>query len=519
MEDFQDVFNDSGMLDDPADADYAPPGGSRSTASPKVPARKSNKGTPAAPSKGKGPERRKTQDEVVQRQSDVPFPLFGLPGEIIDTILYSPVLRVHDHLRLAATCRSLRLAYYTPPSGKGFASFSSPIWQALTKERNFQSLGKNRYYYGNGAYSHVDGQSEEENERILKHLWTREDRIEPDKMLVIVQKTIPGRKGRGGVVSPATVVTQAVRSVEWDDVIETHSTQRITKTTAKSEYKLNDSEYRERRNPHYRSAAPMQLYLEIAVETLAFRLHGGYTGHFALLKKREAAAAKAAQTKRAKLDGTWISPKKKSRVEQEQESEDEDDEHILTSSPPSANGAAPAGPSCSGVVAAATASLSPLFPSSPLSQSGVAGYPPSSSSTVPSHLAGFVGLQPASTSTLPALPALQQPYQSYSLLPPPAAPVAGPSAVKRDPAPSPFAPQAGASATNSTPPDNKLELKKEEELDALSAPPAAAEVDVKPEIKPEEAEEAEEGGRRTSRHRGVKRSYKQYADGGFDVFE
>ncbi|KAJ8296647.1 Rho-type GTPase-activating protein 1 [Rhodotorula toruloides] len=521
MDPSKDMFEDTGMLDDPADDDYAPPGGSRSTASPKSRASKSNKGSPTTPSKGKGRERRKSAEPAAQPKRNVPFPLFDLPGEIIDAISYSPILRVHDHLRLAATCRSLRSAYYTPPpSGKGFASFSSPIWKALTKERNFESLGKNRYYYGNGAYSYGGGQSKEESDRILKHLWSREDRIDPDKMLVLAQKTVAGRKGRGGVVMPSTVVVQPVRSVEWDDVIATLSTQRITKTNAKSEYKLNDSDYRERRNPHYRSAAPMQLYLEIAVETLAFRLHGGYAGHVALLKKRESAAAKAAQTKRAKLDGTWVSPKKKTKVEQEQAygDEGEDDEHIFSPPSPPAFGAFPATPAFGGAVAAGTSSLSHLFAPSPFTQSP----PPSSSSAVPSHLAGFIGLQPASTSTLPALPALQQPYQPHSNFTPPAAPVAGPSViVKPDPAPMPLVREAGTSTATSTPPDAKLELKREEEEEpnARFAPPAAAEVDVKPEIKPEETDEAEEGGRRTSRRRGAKRSYKQYADGGFDVFE
>ncbi|PRQ74826.1 hypothetical protein AAT19DRAFT_13848 [Rhodotorula toruloides] len=121
------------------------PVGHAAAPSPKSRARKSKQGSPTTPSKGKGRERRKSEDHVPQPKRDVPFPLFDLPGEIIDAILYSPMLRVHDHLRLAATCRSLRSAYYTPPpSGKGFASFSSPIWKALTKERNFESLGKNR---------------------------------------------------------------------------------------------------------------------------------------------------------------------------------------------------------------------------------------------------------------------------------------------------------------------------------------------------------------------------------------
>lgn len=77
-----DVFEDTGMLDDPADDDYAPPGGSRSSASPKSRARKSKQGSPTTPSKGKGRERRKSEDHVPQPKRDVPFPLFDLPGEM-----------------------------------------------------------------------------------------------------------------------------------------------------------------------------------------------------------------------------------------------------------------------------------------------------------------------------------------------------------------------------------------------------------------------------------------------------
>lgn len=82
MDPSKDVFEDTGMLDDPADDDYAPPGGSRSTASPKSRASKSNKGSPTTPSKGKGRERRKSAEPAAQPKRNVPFPLFDLPGEM-----------------------------------------------------------------------------------------------------------------------------------------------------------------------------------------------------------------------------------------------------------------------------------------------------------------------------------------------------------------------------------------------------------------------------------------------------
>ncbi|GAA5856506.1 hypothetical protein JCM8547_008775 [Rhodosporidiobolus lusitaniae] len=85
--------------------------------------------------------------------------------------------------------------------------------------------------------------------------------------------------------------------------------QRITKSTAKVDYKLTRASvlakisFIEKRNPHSRHAAPMCLYLEAAVESLAFEVHGGAFGHEAYLKKLAATAAKAADTRRKRKLG------------------------------------------------------------------------------------------------------------------------------------------------------------------------------------------------------------------------
>lgn len=49
--------------------------------------------------------------------------------------------------------------------------------------------------------------------------------------------------------------------------------------TLQSTCRLNVLPPQYKRNPHGRSAAPMQLFVEAAVEALAFRLHGGAAGH------------------------------------------------------------------------------------------------------------------------------------------------------------------------------------------------------------------------------------------------
>jgi len=243
--------------------------------------------------------------------------------------------------------------------------------------------------------------------------------------------------------------------------------QRITKTTAKSAYKLNDAQcvprplldglpraaptlmpptYRlnvltpqYKRNPHGRSAAPMQLFVEAAVEALAFRLHGGAAGHAELcvplslfllslpplssrrapalttascvrrLKKRAASRAKASATRRAKAYGTWVSPAKRRKTlfdsDDDDDSYDEsaheegDDGAALSLSPslsptlttqrgrPSGSGVG-AGPSPSKSVAAALAQLSTASPAKARGAS-------SSSGAAPLALGPAFSLQPA----------------------------------------------------------------------------------------------------------------------------
>ncbi|GAA5892211.1 hypothetical protein JCM8208_001481 [Rhodotorula glutinis] len=269
--------------------DYVPPGTASSAKkrkAKKVDDKERSPKTPKAPKKGK------RKGKEVERK-DGPFPLLELPGELIDQILADDDLHLGSHLALAATCKLLRTCYYSRrPRSANLSGFHSPVWGALLSARPFTGEGSSSW-----RKEDVDVEIPDEPERIVKHLWTREDRVEVAKMVVVQGKA-------------------AVRAHEWDVVMHKVANQRITKTTAKSAYKLNDAELNAltpqyKRNPHGRSAAPMQLFVEAAVEALAFRLHGGAAGHAALLKKRAATKAKASATRRAKAYGTWVSPGKK----------------------------------------------------------------------------------------------------------------------------------------------------------------------------------------------------------------
>ncbi|GAA5984817.1 hypothetical protein JCM11641_002748 [Rhodosporidiobolus odoratus] len=292
-----------------SDDDYTPTTPKKKKRTPST----SKKATPKKPKTPRTPKssssNKKGKAALIAPKDDSPFPFFDLPAEIIDCSLSDPGLHLRDHLSLAASCRLLRSAYVSPRTSKN-TSYTCPIWRVLCSNRAFSGKGWNASPGKLAVASEAD-------EKLLNHLWGREDRVNPSEVKV------------------------GARAGEWEDAISAVHTQRITKSTAKQGYKLNDFQLNkvvciEKRNPHARRGPPMCLYLEAAVESLAFEVHGGAAGHEEWVKKCEARAAKSADTKAKRKAGILEtpSPKKKSKTKAsaappgkyDDASDDEDDE-------------------------------------------------------------------------------------------------------------------------------------------------------------------------------------------------
>ncbi|GAA5991453.1 hypothetical protein JCM10908_005712 [Rhodotorula pacifica] len=298
--------------EDTSEDEYDPR--SSSSASPSTPKRrqKSKTTTPAKRTRHTKAQSGEGQGSVTRTLS-----LYSLPAEIVDAILYDSSLRVHDHMALARVCRALRAVYYHPPPNNSASgnSFSSPVWAALVAQRPFEGQGRaaSSLYSNYGTHNIASAHPTREKEKRLKHLWS--GRFDETKMVILGSRRTPEKRTWDRAYStyvtrPAKHEKMLIRSIEWDEAIESVAKQRITKTTARSGYKLSESElgqlpYVEKRNPHYRSAAPMQLYVEAKVERLAYKLHGGYQGHLDLLKKLADRAGEAAQTRRDKAAGIF----------------------------------------------------------------------------------------------------------------------------------------------------------------------------------------------------------------------
>ncbi|GAA5840944.1 hypothetical protein JCM11251_007646 [Rhodosporidiobolus azoricus] len=273
-------YGSSGEDEDDPDYSYPHP-----TPKKKIPPKSPKKRTSASPSETKSASLKKRKKAAVEKKGDQSFPLFDLPAEIIDQILADPVLHLRDHLCLAASCRTLRAAYYTPlPRGLKPESlrYTSDVWRVLCSNRPF--VGRGGWIASPGKFAIPN----EEDEKLLNHLFSREDKVEPEEVVV------------------------AHRAVEWEEAIDAINTQNITKTTAKTKYKLTDAQLArvacyQKPNPHHRSTM-MSIYNEAAVESLALELHGGASGHEELLRKRAASSAKRADNKAKRAAGLLDSP-------------------------------------------------------------------------------------------------------------------------------------------------------------------------------------------------------------------
>jgi len=194
--------------------------------------------------------------------------LFNMPQEIGDKILGSPELNLRDHVALAATCKSLRAIY------------TDLIWQHLITHRSLPTMG------------HVSRWpiKEKSPASVIYRMFSSTQPVDLSKM----------------IIEPSDAHRRAIELV--------NDGQRLTQTDAKIVYKVSVAELKalrceKRRNRHNRRA-PIELYLECAVEALAFRSHGGPAGHRQHILNLQAKAKKALETK--KKNGT--SPLKKPRL-------------------------------------------------------------------------------------------------------------------------------------------------------------------------------------------------------------
>jgi hypothetical protein len=193
--------------------DYEPPSTPKrkKKAAPSTPKAKTPKFKSATPK-----TRLPKKSSAVKKPDDKPFPLFELPGELcvfffsfsfllfppsptseskphtlalhlltvfisstslsIDEILASPQLHLRDHLSLAASCRTLRSVYYSAPS-RGKSIKSSNVWKVLNQNRAFTGLGWS-------ASPGKQARPSKEDEKLLTHLWSREDRVRPEDVKV-----------------------------------------------------------------------------------------------------------------------------------------------------------------------------------------------------------------------------------------------------------------------------------------------------------------------------------------------
>ncbi|BGP37051.1 hypothetical protein JCM10449v2_000955 [Rhodotorula kratochvilovae] len=195
----------------------------------------------------------------------------------MDDILSEPTLHIRDHLALANTCQTLRSCYYTqPPSSSPSEPFTSPIWEALLAARPF------------GATS-TDEQKEPtaEQEAIVRSLCSRNDRINPLKLVVADKLVLPPRFVYvQGVFHPlrSKTLAYAVRSKEWDEaIVKVYRKGRISIGLGMKLYAVTYENMDSLHKSWDRSPSHFYDFLEGTVneaqlEAIALRVHGGPLG-------------------------------------------------------------------------------------------------------------------------------------------------------------------------------------------------------------------------------------------------
>ncbi|GAA5853255.1 hypothetical protein JCM9279_006276 [Rhodotorula babjevae] len=249
--------------------------------------------------------------------------LLNAPAAALDRIFSHPAFTLRDHLALAATCRALRACYWTAPgTSTPDDPPSSPLWAGLIALRRGPAGGE-------------DGEPKicsSRERRAVMGIYSRGVRVDAESFEVIgaaQDRAVGGSNWRKRSAVGAWEGS-VIRSAEWSRAILLVQSTKITRTNAKAHYKLTDVDlsclkHIVEPNTHARrTAAPVNFFVEAAVESLAIRKHGGVRAHEALLVKRAASAAKAAATRlanKAKTGGSSVEKGKGKATAEEQQQE------------------------------------------------------------------------------------------------------------------------------------------------------------------------------------------------------
>ncbi|GAA5982678.1 hypothetical protein JCM11641_002333 [Rhodosporidiobolus odoratus] len=219
----------------------------------------------------------------------------GLPARVLDIILSDSALNLRDHLSLACVCRTLRACYYTALSPSSSSQPTSSLWAGLIALRPSPIDGKDG----------KQGEATAGEKRAVRKIWSGGVRNDPLTMEVVGKQpeAVSKKGGKREIQEMTGWEGRAIISYEWERATLLVHSAKMTKTDVKKHYKLTDKELSMLKcvvkpNPYARrSGAPMRLYTEAAVESLALRLHGGVYGHRYFLARRAASASKAAETR------------------------------------------------------------------------------------------------------------------------------------------------------------------------------------------------------------------------------
>ncbi|GAA5849371.1 hypothetical protein JCM5353_005311 [Sporobolomyces roseus] len=257
--------------------------------------------------------------EIVQvKDKEREGPLFlDLPSKVLDQILSDVDLNLRDHLALAATNRSLRSCYSSAPA----------VWSSLIALRPLPSYIDDVDEDSRGdVFSNIQRRKDIEyrqpenvaHRAVLAKIWSGKDvaTLKEKVRPVLADKSNHGECVKVGMKRDLEEMDKdsvsVVRSPQWEEAIKLVHEKTIGKSDAIKKYRLDRelSDYLQATlvgQPRKNGGSQPAFFVELAVQALAYRLHGGVLGHKALVEKKKNAAKKMRETKRKNgTAGVWV---------------------------------------------------------------------------------------------------------------------------------------------------------------------------------------------------------------------